>query len=647
MQFKCIKELIEKVGFPHEVVRTMKQTKKATVLYEKIKVLSESADRMTEDPEQAYILYSRCLYFFDWMMNCDDFTEFSKSDEFEHCSKVVQHSLDESNYLKDYLETIYASIHPVDREDFGKVIRSTQLMDYVKNTGKTVLIIDYRHEKLPDSLLRDNSSIQFLPLDQSLLQKPLNFVQLHHSVGLLYFTAISDIQKFGLVVLMGDKLEGRYSTLTGNLLGALTSYNITHELKRNPLFFEYESKELANDNSVEKDIEQFDSKLASLSVASSDLNPANLDKQQEMAKLSIIYKRAMKLIEESASLGQTLPGHTGLSNLGNTCFMSSALQALFHTPEMHQLFTKKKFIHQVNPKKKPKSAGMISACFSALVDSVWSTRFKYIKPDCFLSLFAKKVNAELTDRRQHDAQEFFSCLLSSLHEETNQVDDKKPFIQNYDGKNIQEDAVRYFEDLKLFESSPIRDLFDLTSVTTLTCMECNTSSVSFENMPLILLEIPVETHGHCPLSACLEHYFRKSVLKNSEKWNCPNCKSLQKSERSMRVWSFPPVLVICLKRFTMKSGELRKNSIDVKFEVESLDMSSYIHESSGSKVEAQYELYAVTNHQGSLHQGHYMSAVHTQEMEWLKFDDESVSRMSSKEVQSQDAYILYFRKTSM
>jgi len=383
------------------------------------------------------------------------------------------------------------------------------------------------------------------------------------------------------------------------------------------------------------------------SQSSIDDITSDLDKEQKMAEIVKLYERSMQLIEESASHKQVVPGHTGLANLGNTCFMSSALQALFHTPGMHQLFTEKKFIHRVNLKNKSNSDGMISASFSALMDSVWSGNFKYIEPDFFLGIFAKKVNSELADREQHDAQEFFSCLLNSLHEETNQVNVKKPFLQEYDGKKIRKDAARYFKDLKSFELSPIQDLFNLTSVMTITCMKCNTSSVTFENMPLILLEMPDKIRDCSPLSDCLEHYFGDIVLKDSQKWNCPNCMSKQESERSMRVWSLPPVLVICLKRFAMKNGELRKNSIDIKFEGESLDMSPYSHESSKSRGGSDYKLYAVTNHEGSLHRGHYTSAVHTQEEGWLKFDDDIVSRINSKDVQSQDAYILYLRNTSV
>jgi len=640
MQFKCLEDLKEKARLPRETVKTIKRNNKSKIVYEKAKVLSERADGMTEDSEQAYIWYSRCLCLYKLMVSCDDFIEFSKCDEFEHCREILKNSLTEFNRLKNYLKETYNSIHPVDREDFGDIIRPTQLMDYVELPGKTALVIDYRREKLSATLLRAHDSIQVVPLNPYPFQRALSFLQLKYSVDILYRDTMSEIQKFDLVVLMGDKVESRQSIFTRNLLSTLTVGNTTHTLKRDPLLLRDEKTLKPNGQEVEQ--------LNSSSGASYELIPLNLDMQKKlvkMVKLARIYKFSTKSIEGSASREQMMPGHTGLSKLGNTRFMNSALQVLFHTSEMQQLFTKKKFMYQVNPNSK--SAGAISACFSALMDSIWSGNFKYIKPDFFLSVFAKKVNAEFADRQKHDAQESFSCLLNSLHEETNQVDVKKPFIQDYDGNNIQEDADRYFKDLKLFESSPIQNLFDLTSVMTITCMECKTSSVTFENMPLLFLEIPSESHGHCPLSQCLERYFGKNVLEDSQKWNCPNCKNKQRSERSMQVWSLPPVLVICLKRFAMKNGGLNKNNINVKFEVESLDMSPYSHENSESKRGSHYKLYAVTNHEGLLNQVHYTSAVHTRETGWLKFDDQSVSSISSKDVQSQDAYILYFRKISV
>jgi ubiquitin C-terminal hydrolase len=101
--------------------------------------------------------------------------------------------------------------------------------------------------------------------------------------------------------------------------------------------------------------------------------------------------------------------------------MNSALQALFNTPGMRVIFNGQKFINFINARNNAGSKGAITACFTALMDSVWSGHYNAIRPDRFLQVFAKDVNPEFADRRQHDAQEFQMLLLDALHEDTNRV----------------------------------------------------------------------------------------------------------------------------------------------------------------------------------------------------------------------------------
>ena len=59
---------------------------------------------------------------------------------------------------------------------------------------------------------------------------------------------------------------------------------------------------------------------------------------------------------------------------------------------------------------------------------------------------------------------------------------------------------------------------------------------------------------------------------------------------------------------------------------------------------ATYQLYGVCNHYGNVQNGHYTAFVKNLSNEWLHFNDESVRPISSANVITPNAYILFYRK---
>jgi ubiquitin carboxyl-terminal hydrolase 4/11/15 len=57
----------------------------------------------------------------------------------------------------------------------------------------------------------------------------------------------------------------------------------------------------------------------------------------------------------------------------------------------------------------------------------------------------------------------------------------------------------------------------------------------------------------------------------------------------------------------------------------------------------EYELYAVSNHYGSLGGGHY-TAYAKNDGKWFDFNDSSVRGMSEDGVQGEGAYILFYKR---
>ena len=103
--------------------------------------------------------------------------------------------------------------------------------------------------------------------------------------------------------------------------------------------------------------------------------------------------------------------------------------------------------------------------------------------------------------------------------------------------------------------------------------------------------------------------------------NCPSCKALRKATKRLSLTRLPPVLLIHLKRFSVKGHFTEKIESTVEFPLKALDLTNYMPSplppgvsSAAQSLSAddpraqvppyRYDLYGVTNHFGTLSSGH-------------------------------------------
>uniref|UniRef100_A0A672LWL7 Ubiquitin carboxyl-terminal hydrolase n=1 Tax=Sinocyclocheilus grahami TaxID=75366 RepID=A0A672LWL7_SINGR len=104
-------------------------------------------------------------------------------------------------------------------------------------------------------------------------------------------------------------------------------------------------------------------------------------------------------------------GLTGMKNIGNSCYMNAALQALSNCPSLTQFFLDCSGL--VRTDKKP----ALCKSYQKLISELWhKKRPSYVVPT---SLFhgIKLVNPMFRGYAQQDTQEFLRCLMDQLHEE--------------------------------------------------------------------------------------------------------------------------------------------------------------------------------------------------------------------------------------
>ncbi|KAJ8963471.1 hypothetical protein NQ318_018954 [Aromia moschata] len=126
----------------------------------------------------------------------------------------------------------------------------------------------------------------------------------------------------------------------------------------------------------------------------------------------------------SASTTSKPYGLVGLQNIGNTCYMNAALQALSNTEPLTKFFLDCAYVVQIlSEGKKPG----LSRTYQALMRDVWIKKIMqgYVTPAGIL-YGIRNVHAMFRGYQQHDTQEFLRNFMDQLHEELKQVAPPEP-----------------------------------------------------------------------------------------------------------------------------------------------------------------------------------------------------------------------------
>jgi ubiquitin C-terminal hydrolase len=298
-------------------------------------------------------------------------------------------------------------------------------------------------------------------------------------------------------------------------------------------------------------------------------------------------------------LARHTPGLCGLNNIGNTCFMNSAIQCLNSIPDLT------KWVMEQTPSLTYRN---VIDVYISLVQSMWSGRHACVTPR-ELKEYVSRSAPIFSDYGQKDSHEFMNSLLNA--------------IQNV-GSN-----------------SFLVNLFQIHIQSKTTCNErqhIDTTDETTTFLPLPIPDMKPYDNTNILLEDLIKDFCREDELDGQ--YYCQKCNiCLSARHKSTIIQPLPRVLIIQLKRFPF-DGTNRKIDTFVQYKLEHRNLLSD---------NDKYELYAVSMHSGNLAGGHYTTIARNYiTKKWYRFDDSYVKEIDLKNVLSpfnaRQAYVLIYLK---
>ena len=333
-------------------------------------------------------------------------------------------------------------------------------------------------------------------------------------------------------------------------------------------------------------------------------------------------------------------GITGLTNVGNSCYMNSCLQCLSHTYELNMFLDNTEYKDKLNDS----DGALILVEWDNLRTMMWSQNCT-VSPYGFVNALQKvaAINKQqmFTGHQQNDLQEFLMFLLERFHKAISRhVDMKVSGTVKNDKDAMAVECYKMMSNMYEKDYSEIIGLFYGIHVSTISAInDSDTLSMRAEPFFVLSLSLPDKTCDNINIYSCIDEFCKKERLDGDNEWFNEKTNTKQCVDKGVVFWSFPEILIVHLKRWDYSGN---KDTRLVNIPLENVDLTNYVK--GYNQQNFIYSLYGVCDHDGGSSGGHYTATIRTADDEWYRFNDASVSKIAPNAVIAASAYCLFFRK---
>ena len=324
-------------------------------------------------------------------------------------------------------------------------------------------------------------------------------------------------------------------------------------------------------------------------------------------------------------------GLCGFHNIGNTCYLNTALQCLIHTYPLTEYFLSNNFDNK----------NILVNEFIKLI-SVINDENCTISPNSLIKSVMKRGHEKKMDIKfllQNDVQEFLIFFIDELHEEI-----KKNVTMTITGRVLNDTdkmALKSMKSWNSFFKNNYSKIIELFYGQTVSIIKVNNIVKSENYGPLCFFSLPIPINlinKTINIYDCFDLFCKTELLREDNQWKCDKTNKYYDAEQITKIWKYPQIMIINLKRFDFNQNKI---NVNIDFPIKNLNLSNFCIGYNNNK--SIYDLYAICNHRGNLNNGHYYAYCKHKNNKWYNFNDSDIKEIKEESLITNKAYCLFYK----